>query len=97
MWGWGELARRVQPEARFREVFFEARYNLAFCRFRQAQNGETAAGPLPHWPRPPKKTSWPPAAIDRDLGGPLWYDRYNELFRRIQRLADQPATGLPNP
>ena len=37
VWGWGELARRVQSEARFREVFHEARYNLAFCRLRQAQ------------------------------------------------------------
>ena len=37
VWGWGELARRVQSEARFRDVFHEARYNLALCRLRQAQ------------------------------------------------------------
>ncbi len=48
VWGWGEFARRVQPEARFRELFFEARYNLAFCRFRQAQNMETPRRPFPH-------------------------------------------------
>jgi hypothetical protein len=96
VWGWGELARRVQAEPRFREVFYEARYNLALCRFRQAQ---TAA-------KRPERSRLAEAAkndilatrrVAPDMGGPVWYDRYNELFQRIQRLADQPAVGLPSP
>jgi tetratricopeptide (TPR) repeat protein len=96
VWGWGELARRVQAEARFREVFFEARYNLALCRFRQAQAAAERS----------ERSRMIAAAEDDivttcrttpDMGGPVWYDRYNELLQRIQRLADQPAVGLPKP
>ena len=93
VWGWGELARRVQSEARFREVFYEARYNLALCRLQQAQIATD------QWQR----TRLAEAAENDilatrrwfpDLGGGVWYDRYNELLKRIQRLAQQPAVGL---
>ena len=90
VWGFGELARRVQPEARFREVFFEARYNLALCRFRQAQ----MAGQRQDRSRLAEAAEEDILAtrrIDGDLGGPLWYDRYNELFRR--RSAPGRQTG----
>jgi tetratricopeptide (TPR) repeat protein len=95
VWGFGELARRVQPEARFREVFFETRYNLALCRFRQAQ----MSGGRPDQSRLTDAAAEDILAtrrVDQDLGGPLWYDRFDELFRRLQRLADKPATGLPS-
>jgi hypothetical protein len=94
IWGWGELARRVEAEARFRSVFHEARYNLALCRFRQAQ---TVTRPLER-SRLAKEAENDILATRRlfaDMGGPVWYDRYNELFKRIQRLADEPAVGLP--
>jgi tetratricopeptide (TPR) repeat protein len=105
VWGWGELARRVQPEARFREVFFEARYNLALCRFHQAQASEgaerarlIAAAKDDVLATRRATQDW--AVQDRaiqDMGGPVWYDKYNELFQRIQRLANEPAVGLPKP
>ena len=96
VWGFGELARRVQLDARFREVFFEARYNLALCRFRQAQMAGGAPGAPTHseGSGSPDRSRLAEAAeedilatrrVDRDLGGPLWYDRYNELFQRIRR------------
>ena len=96
VWGWGELARRVQPEARFRDVFHEARYNLALCRFRQAQ----MAAERSERSRLAKAAENDVLATRRlvpDMGGAVWYDKYNELFKRIQRLADRPAAGLPNP
>jgi tetratricopeptide (TPR) repeat protein len=111
VWGWGELARRVQPEPRFREVFCEARYNLAQCRFRQAQamterterSRLIAAAKDDIFATRRVCQDW--AAQDnaiqdsaiQDMGGPVWYDRYNELFQRIQRLANEPAVGLPKP
>ena len=93
VWGWGELARQVQSEARFRDVFHEARYNLAFCRFRQAQMATERS----------ERAKLAEAAQDDilvtqrffpDMGGAVWYDKYNELLKRIQRLADRPAVGL---
>ena len=93
VWGWGELARRVQSEARFREIFHEARYNLALCRLRQAQIA----------PDRPQRAHLAEAAENDilftrrffpDMGGAVWYDRYDELLKRIQRLANRPAVGL---
>jgi hypothetical protein len=95
VWGWGELARRVQSEARFREVFHEARYNLALCRFRLAQ----IAGDRPQRALLAEAAQNDILATRRlcpDMGGAVWYDRYNELLKRIQRLADRPAVGLPS-
>jgi hypothetical protein len=96
VWGWGELARRVQSEARFRDVFHEARYNLALCRFRQAQ----IAPDRPQRARLAEAAEEDILATRRlfpDMGGAVWYDRYNELLQRIQRLADRPAAGLSAP
>jgi tetratricopeptide (TPR) repeat protein len=93
VWGWGELSRRVQSEARFRDVYHEARYNLALCRLRQA---------LIATDRPQRAALAEAAQADilftqklfPDMGGAVWYDSYNELLKRIQRLADRPAVGL---
>ncbi len=93
VWGWGELARRVQSEARFRHVFHEARYNLALCRLRQAQ----IATDRPHRAKLADAAENDILATRRlfpDMGGAVWYDRYSELLKRIQRLADRPAVGL---
>ena len=93
VWGWGELARQVQSEARFRGVFHEARYNLALCRFRQAQ----IATDRPQRARLAEAAENDILATRRlfpDMGGAVWYDRYNELLKRIQRLADRPVVGL---
>jgi hypothetical protein len=96
VWGWGELARRVQSEARFRNVFHEARYNQALCRLRQAQ----IATERPQRARLAEAAENDILATRRllpDMGGAIWYDRYNELLKRIQRLADRPVVGLPPP
>jgi hypothetical protein len=94
IWGWRELAQRVESRRGFQDIFFDARYNLAWCRFRQAQTaGDRAA----------KRRLLASAGSDilsvqrlhPDMGGAVWYDRYTELMRRIQRLADDPPIGLP--
>ena len=94
VWGWGELARRVQSEARFRDVFHEARYNLAFCRFRQAQFA-TERWQRTRLANAAENDILTTRKLFPDMGGAVWYDKYNELFKRIQRLADRPAVGLP--
>jgi hypothetical protein len=93
VWGWGELARRVQSEVRFRDVFFEARYNLALCRFHQAQIATDTFQRI----RLVNAAENDILATQRtapDMGGAVWYDRFNDLLKRIQRLADRPAVGL---
>jgi hypothetical protein len=86
----------VQSEARFRDVFHEARYNLALCRLHQAR----IATDRPQRVRLAEAAENDILATRRlvpDKGGVVWYDRYNDLLKRIQRLVDRPAVGLAVP
>jgi cellulose synthase operon protein C len=93
VWGWGQLARRVQPETRFRNVFHEARYNLALCRLRQAQTA-TDRSRRSKLAERAENDIRVTRQLFPDMGGVVWYDKYNELLKRIQRMADRPAVGL---
>jgi tetratricopeptide (TPR) repeat protein len=89
VWGWGELSRRVESVAKYEEVFFEARYNLALCRFRQAQ-AQTD----------PQERGRRLQAAERDLldlerlypdafagdgGGKSWPPKLSDLLRQIRQ------------
>ena len=94
IWGWRELAQRVEARKGFDATFFEARYNLALCRFRQAQ----VAGDRAIRRKLLSSANGDILSLQQlhpDMGGSVWYDKYNELLRRIQRLGDDPPVGLP--
>ncbi len=93
VWGWGELAKRVQSEPRFRDVFHEARYNLALCRLRQAQTA-TDRSQRARLAETAEEDIRFTQKLFPDMGGAVWYDSYNELLKRIQRFADRPVVGL---
>jgi hypothetical protein len=40
LWGWGLLAKKVMNNANYMGLFFEARYNVALCRYKQALTRE---------------------------------------------------------
>jgi len=100
IWGWGQLARRVarlvdtrtERGKKFSNIFHEARYNLALCRLRWAQS---ASG---------KEKSDLLEQADKDIvvvqrlypemGGKEWYEKYDDLLRKIQKLRGQRSTGL---
>lgn len=92
LWGWGQLARRVQSHPSYRDLFHEARYNLAVCRMKlaQARSGEAQAALL-------KQAEADITIVYRlypDLGGEEWFDKYDSLLKTIQKLRGVPATGL---
>jgi len=100
IWGWGGLSQRVarlvDPDSergkKFSDIFHEARYNLALCRLRLAQNAKgTEQSELLE--RAQKDIT----VVQRlypDMGGPEWYEKYDELLRKIQKLRGKTATGL---
>jgi tetratricopeptide (TPR) repeat protein len=92
VWGWGQLARKVQTVEGFEKVFHEARYNLALCRFKHAQVEKDE-----------KKT----ALLDQatkdvevifrlfpEMGGPEWMEKYDQLLKSIQKLKGSSPTGI---
>ena len=96
VWGWGKLAKLVMRIPAHRNVFHEARYNLAFCRFEYAR---TLSSPSK------KKEALLQAERDvliierlfPDMGGDEWFPKYNELYKKIQKLLGKSATGLKKP
>jgi hypothetical protein len=89
----------VQPhldrDPRYKEIFFEARYNIPLCRLKLAATLD-----------PQKKAAAVSEAqrdiniiamLYPDMGGGEWFAKFDGLFRTIQKLQNQPPTGLPRP
>jgi cellulose synthase operon protein C len=103
VWGWGGIANRVQNVEARHDIYDEARYNLALCRFKYAQSktGQEQADEL-------RKAAQEILIVQRirpEMGGQKWYDQYDALLRKIQKdlgvkeekqglkAAEQPFTG----
>jgi hypothetical protein len=96
IWGWAHLARRLMNDAKHREAFYEARYNLALCRFRLAQT----AADSEERQRLAKLAEGEiriVRALHADMGGKTWYDKNDELLRKIQTFRGEAVTGLAEP
>jgi hypothetical protein len=92
-WGWAEISVRLQRDKDRRDVFHEARINIADCRLKWALCPASAN----------RKTDLLEKAIDdiadvhrfdNALGGSAWRPKYDRLMQDIQRAAGQPPTGV---
>jgi hypothetical protein len=93
VWGWERLAARVRDRADFRELFHEARYNLALCRFNLAQGeeGDAKTATLREALGDIARTQ----TMSPDLGGKAWLAKFDTLARRIQTALGEKPAGLP--
>ncbi len=92
IWGWGGIAKRVQYSERHQDLFFEARYNLALCRYKYALS------------RPAEERTDVLEQARRDivivyklnpgLGGKEWYDQFDDLLKKIQGSLGEKKIGL---
>ena len=92
VWGWEGICRRVQGSRPHEEIFHDARYNLALCRFKYAQ---TKAGrqriDLLKQARMDILVIW---RLYPEMGGRRWYDRYDALLKKIEKLLGEKEEGL---
>ena len=93
IWGWGKIAKLVARNPNHSDIFHEARYNLALCRFKYAlsRSGVQKAETL-------KRAQADILATERlfpKLGGPEWRTKYDSLLKAIQLEMGVSATGLP--
>jgi tetratricopeptide (TPR) repeat protein len=92
VWGWEGICRRVQDSQPHEEIFHDARYNLALCRFKYAQTkaGQERIDLL-------KQAQRDILVIRRlhpEMGGRQWYDRYNGLLKNIDKVLGEREQGL---
>lgn len=97
IWGWGNIARRVIRVPEYRNTFYDARYNLAVCRFRLAltKKDQERADLL-------KQAESDivivyklyPKLGGKDEGCDEWYGKYDELLKTIQKMRGVRPDGL---
>jgi cellulose synthase operon protein C len=84
VWGWAMLGRKVQNVKKFRDVFYEARFNLSlcFCKYAESKKGKEQTDFL----RLAESSILVIQQIDPKMGGEKWYGQFDVLLRDIQRL-----------
>jgi tetratricopeptide (TPR) repeat protein len=96
IWGWlkiSQVAQRVSAaDAKYRDSFYEARANIARCRYMAAmkQSGDAQKQGLAK----AKQGIQSLAQIYPDLGGEKWRSEFDEIMKQIQRAAGEKPVGL---
>jgi tetratricopeptide (TPR) repeat protein len=93
IWGWGEIAARTANNAQFKDQFYDARYNLALCRYQYA---------LAHSDEAKRKQQLESAKRDisitaglyPELGGDEKKKQFDNLLKNVQKALGEPTTGL---
>ncbi|MDX1965090.1 MAG: hypothetical protein SFX18_18235 [Pirellulales bacterium] len=99
IWGWNKISRTMYQQKGFREndaikdLFFEARYNMARCIFERAAELDKKKQTIEY---EKAKTIIRQDMIDIDsrLGGPDRRAEYEDLTKKIQQALGQPTIGL---
>ncbi len=96
IWGWLKIsqvaARAARSDAKYRDMFFEARYNIALCRYLAAMKAsdEIKKRDLSK----AKQSIQSVAQVYPDLGGAVWHEKFDDLLKQIQTAMGQSPTGL---
>lgn len=89
IWGWGLISRTVSGRPEFREMFFDARYHVAFCRFMKGKT-EDNQRVIQQAARDIQQV----ANLYPDLGGKAQRRSFDLLMKEIQRALGQQPVGL---
>jgi len=83
VWGWGKIANATMPHAQFRNIFYQARYEIAACQSARAMtlSGAERTKQL----AAAEKTLAVTEKLYPKLGGELWSSKYEELHEQIKR------------
>jgi hypothetical protein len=92
IWGWGEIARMTANNPQFRDQFYEARYNLALCRYNYAlaQSGDAKTTDVM---KMAKRDIAVTIGFYPDLGA-KWRPLFDNLLKNIQKGLGERTAGL---
>lgn len=92
IWGWGKISQQTSRDPKFREMFFEARYHVALCRFRWGsaiKNNAVIAKSASDITKV--------HALYPEMGGAEQRAKFDQLLKTIQKALGQKPDGLPKP
>lgn len=96
IWGWLKIsqvaAQAARSDAKYRDTFFEARMNVARCRYLAAmkRQGDERKADLAR----AKQSIQSLAQVYPNLGGDRWRNDFDTLLKEIQVASGQKPTGL---
>jgi len=96
IWGWLKIsqvaARAARSNEKYRDTFFEARFNVARCRYLAAMKnkGDDHKRDLAK----AKQSIQSLAQVYPDLGGERWRGKFDALVKQIQSAGGEKASGL---
>jgi hypothetical protein len=93
IWGWTEIARLAAGDAKYRDQFHEARYNLALCRYHYAMAQEEAAAKKEQLIKAKSDISLT-NGLYPDMGGDTWRGQYDNLLKNVQKELGERTIGL---
>lgn len=93
IWGWGEIARMTANNAQFKEQFYDARYNLALCRYNYglAQESEDKKKQVLQQAKNDISLT---AGLYPELGGDEKRKQFDNLLKNIQKALGERTDGL---
>ena len=96
IWGWLKLAQVADKAARsdpkYRDTFFEARFNMARCRYLIAM--QQSEGSRKQDLAQAKQSIQSVARLYPEMGGPRWRGEFDALMKQIQTAAGEQVVGL---
>jgi tetratricopeptide (TPR) repeat protein len=90
IWGWGKISQLSSGKPQFAEIFFDARYHVARCRFlmgvanKNEAEMEKAIGDITQV-----------SALYPELGGAEQRQKFDTLLKEIQKRLNRAPDGLP--
>jgi tetratricopeptide (TPR) repeat protein len=93
IWGWGQIATRTANNPQFKDQFYEARYNVALCRYQYALAQTEEAKKKEQLQRSRSDIALT-AGLYPELGGEERKRQFDNLLKTIQKALGQRAGGL---
>lgn len=92
IWGWGKISQLTSRDPRYQEMFFEARYHVALCRYKWGIALKSDRVKQQAISDITKVNTLYPA-----MGGAAQRAKFEALLKTIQKDLGQPQKGLPAP
>jgi tetratricopeptide (TPR) repeat protein len=95
IWGWGRLFQTAAKYPNFRDVFHEARYNLALCRFNMARVQKSKKEEQEQLNKAKDAILQTQQLFGLGPEWDAWKPRYDALMKEIQKGLGEKPLGLP--
>ncbi len=90
IWGWGKVSLLTNGKPQYQDMFFNARYHVALCRYRAGKKSNSKK-----LMEKAKSDITTVHALYPAMGGQAHYLKFNKLLKQIETDLGQSAQGLP--